>query len=111
MIVDNGAGNRPSQHVHKLVHETAVAMCHELYDTMMLDNQWYSQWKAQNQDLAGQPRQLTARFVTKNLAKVIPQARATLAGMLSRTTDPELQRTIYDALLLDNTLLRGRRPQ
>jgi hypothetical protein len=34
-----------------------------------------------------------------------------LARSLATTTDPALRETIYSALLLDNTLLRGRQPR
>lgn len=98
--------HRPTGHAHQLVKETAVAMAHELYDHMMQDNQWYAQWKFQHPDLG--PKALEERFIAKNLSRLLPQARATLAGMLRSTADPALQETIYEALVLDNTLIRGR---
>lgn len=97
-------------HAHKLVRETAIGMCGELYDTMMQDNEWYATWKRANPRIADQPRQLFAAFLARNLPRVISQARATLASMLTTTTDPELRESIYEALCLDNTLLRGRGP-
>lgn len=94
-------------HAHKLVHETAVAMAHELYDTLMHDNRWYSRWKKQNPDLG--PKALEARFVAKNTAKMLPQARATLAKMLGMSGyDEKTKETIYEALILDKQLQRGR---
>lgn len=108
MIIDDGSTARPSSHAHKLVRETAVAMAHELYDTMMQDNQWYTTWKSANPDLVERPRQLEARFVAKNLARLLPQARATLAKMLTQTSDAALRDSIYEALCLDSSLLRGR---
>lgn len=100
--------DRPSSHVHKLVRETAIGMCAELYDTMMSDNEWYKEWKRVNPRISDQPKQLFARFLAKNLSKLVPQARAILAQMLTTTTDPALREEIYNALLLDNTLIRGR---
>lgn len=98
--------SRPSKHAHRLVKETAVAMAHELYDAMMRDDLWYDYWRNANPELG--PKALEEKFVQRNLSKLIPQARATLAQMLRSSADPELQATIYDALLLDNTLIRGR---
>lgn len=98
--------HRPSKHVHKLVHSTAVSMAHELYDVMMLDNIWYGLWKRQNPGIGAVG--LADRFVARNLSRLVPQARATLAGMLRTTTDECLKEEIYEALLLDNTLIRGR---
>lgn len=98
---------RPTGHAHKLVRETAVAMAHELYDTMMTDNEWYRLWKAQWPDEDG--KQLELRFVAKNLSRLLPQARAVLAQMLrSPGTNEGMKEEIYEALVLDNTLIRGR---
>lgn len=97
---------RPSGHAHFLVKETAVAMAHELYDTMMQDNEWYRVWKLQNPGCNA--KKLEKRFVDKNLARLLPQARATLAGMLRTTGDEAIQEQIYEALVLDGTLIRGR---
>lgn len=98
--------NRPSSHAHRLVHETAVAMAHELYDTMMQDNAWYRIWKQSNPGL--DKKALELRFVEKNLSRLLPQARATLAGMLRTTQDENMKEEIYEALVLDATLIRGR---
>lgn len=105
-IDSSAAGARPSKHAHKLVYETAVGMAHELYDVVMLDDEWWKCWKQLNPGAS--PKELEARFVKKNLPKLLPQARATLAGMLRTCPDEELANEIYEALLLDNTLIRGR---
>lgn len=94
-------------HAHKLVAQTAREMCYELYDTLMGENVWYDEWKRQNSDTSDR-RILELRFVRKNWARLLPVARAMLAQMLTGTTDEALKATIYDALLLDNTLKRGR---
>jgi hypothetical protein len=95
-------------HCHKLLAETAKAMAHELYDTMMLDNEWYQIWKRRNQGKGA--RALELAFVAKNWGRLVPNARATLAEMLGNPLlDPALAEQIYDALLLDSTLVRGRR--
>jgi hypothetical protein len=98
--------NRPSHHAHKLIAETAVGMAHELYDTMMRDNQWYDLWKKQNPGLGA--KALETRFVKKNQGKLLSAARHTLAGMLAHPIDEGLKTIIMEALMLDNTLIRGR---
>lgn len=111
MIVSSPDSFRPSKHAHRLVYETAWGMGHELYDHLMSGpngNVWYSVWKFQNPDLMGHPRQLEARFVRKLLPDLVPQARAALAAILRTTTDPELAESIYTALCLDHSLIRGR---
>lgn len=100
--------NRPSLHAHKLVVETAFAMGCELYDAVMQDNEWYRIWKAEKRNVGLSPKALEMKFVSKVLPKLIPQARATLASMLRTTQDEKTRETIYEALLLDNTLIRGR---
>lgn len=98
--------DRPSSHAHKLVKETAVAMAHELYDTLMQDDRWYQVWKRKTPHMTAKQREQA--FIDRNLGRLLPQARATLAQMLRSTADVELQNTIYEALLLDATLVRGR---
>lgn len=97
---------RPSSHAHYRVYETAVEMGHQLYDHMMMDNQWYAQWRAANPELKGQA--LEARFVAKNLRLLLPQARAAMAALLRTTNDEVMKEEIYEALCLDATLVKGR---
>jgi hypothetical protein len=94
-------------HCHKLLAETAKAMAHELYDKMMLDNEWYAIWKRRNP--GANALALESRFVAKNWGKLVPQARAILGQMLGNPSlDPSQAEQIYDALVLDNSLVRGR---
>lgn len=104
--VNGKVPGRPSSHAHWLVRNTAVEMAHELYDTMMTDNEWYKVWKKQNPGL--DKSELETRFVERNLSQLLPQARATLAGMLRTTVDERLKEEIYQALILDATLVKGR---
>jgi hypothetical protein len=46
--------------------------------------------------------------VNKNWGKLIETAKATLAKMLTGPCDEGLKETIYEALQLDATLIRGR---
>lgn len=106
MMQQSRVPNRPSSHAHYLVKETAEGMAHELYDHMMQDDKWYDFWKKKNPGLNS--KQLEEVFVKRNLSILLPQARATLAQMLRGSEDGALKETIYEALLLDFTLVRGR---
>lgn len=98
--------DRPTAHAHLRVRDVAVAMAHELYDTMMHDNVWYDYWKKQHPSMNA--RQLEDVFVRKNLGRMLPQARATLAQMLRTSSDEKMKEEIYDALVKDDTLIKGR---
>lgn len=84
-------------------------MAHELYDTMMQDNFWYEYWKNTHPGLSA--KSLEREFVQKNMALLVPQAREALAALLrgpEGNLDDKQRETIYEALVLDNTLIRGR---
>jgi len=105
-VVKSKVPGRPSAHAHKLVAATAEAMAHELYDTMMQDNEWYRIWKARNPEMGA--KELEEEFVRKNLSRLLPQARAVLAAMLRNPGNEGLKEEIYEALVLDASLIRGR---
>lgn len=103
-----GYQDRPSGTVHELIAETAKAMAHEVYDTLMSShNFWYSGWKAKHPGMA--PKMLETIFVRQRWGRFIPAARATLARMLqSHSLDSTLRDRIEKALVLDRTLIRSR---
>jgi hypothetical protein len=107
-IITPAGASRPSKHCHRLIASTAMDMASELYEELMKDNEWYRRWKAKNPGASS--KALFTRFVNKTWPTLIGDARAMLAQMLARPIDPKLKETIEDALLLDNTLLRGRLP-
>lgn len=94
-------------HAHKLIDETAREMAASVYEELMKKNDWYARWRAKNPD-AG-PKALQYRFVMKVYPTLLENARAILAGMLNTSPDERLRETIAEALLLDNTLVAGRR--
>ena len=105
----NSRGERRQidKHVHELVAKTAVSIGHEIYELLMKKNEWYDEWKRQNPGVSG--KTLEERFVARTYGNLIEQARATLAHMLSLpSTDPSTKERIYESLLLDKTLTRGR---
>lgn len=100
------AGQGSGAHCHFLIAETAMAMAHELYSMAMRDNKVYAEWKAQCPELT--PGILEERFCELLWPRLLEQARATLTKMLSGPYDQVLKTQIADALILDNTLRRGR---
>ena len=92
--------------VHWRVRDIATEMGHVLYDHLMHEDDFYKEWIRQTPGLTAKERE--AYFVHRNLSRLIPQARATLTTMMIETTDDALREDIYDALLLDATLVRGR---
>lgn len=91
---------------HPLVFQTARDMAHALYNQLMLDNTCYAEWKKQCPELT--PKELERRFVALLTPKLLLQARATLAHMLTLPYDEVLKEQIADALIKDRGLMRGR---
>ncbi len=95
-----------STHCHKMVAKVAQEAAGELYERLMGDDQFYSEWKRQNPEASA--KTLERRFIAKNWGKCIPFARATLALMLRSGIDEGLKSEIVEALCLDATLMHGR---
>lgn len=96
-------------HCHWMIKETAQAMAHECYAAMMQRNDWYAQWK---EAYPGRDSDwLEDRWVKWKWGDFIDGARAILAESLSKPMDEDLKFQIYDALLKDNTLIRGRKQE
>ncbi len=92
---------------HKMVRDVAVGMAHETYDSFMENNVYYESWKASNPGL--ERREFELVWVNQNWARFVPAARATLAAMLAQPLDESLKESISEALILDATLIRGRK--
>ena len=94
---------------HKLVLETAQKMAGELYDEVMSgDNEMYSGWKEMTQDKGLTAEQSQRMFVALISPKLLEPARAILAHMLSDKSKEHLHATIYDSMLLDNSIRANR---
>lgn len=95
------------QHVHFYVAETAKSAALEHYEILMgAMNELYAEWKRQHPGMSA--KALQAAYVKRHWGKYVELARATLARILATSSDERLKETIYEALLLDNTLIRGR---
>ena len=94
-------------HAHKLIAELCEQMADAVFeDAMSKNNDLYRQVRATHPDK--NERELRRIFVRWMAPRLVGDARATLAGMLPTLRDPVLQNKIYDALLADNVLRRGR---
>lgn len=93
-------------HCHWQIADTAKAMAHELYNTVMANNQVRDEWIRQNPECNS--KELERRFVVKNWSKCIAAARSTLAAMLTGPYDPDLKEQIHTALVLDSSLRYGK---
>lgn len=94
------------QHAHRTVANVAMEAANQHYEVFMGENAIYAEWKRLNPGAT--PEQLRQRYVAKHWGKFVPFARATLACMLRTTTDEKMREEIYEALLLDDSLVRGR---
>lgn len=94
------------EHCHVLIAETAKAMAREVYADTMRDNTLYVRWKKMCPELT--PVLAEDKFVMLLWPHLIPQARSTLQSMLGGRLAETLKEQIYDALILDATLGRGR---
>ena len=94
-------------HCHKLIWSTACEMAGELYDDVMKDNEVFESWHRVCPELT--PLLAEIKFIELLAPKLIPRARATLAALLGTNNIAESQKQIvYDALIADATLMRGR---
>ncbi len=91
-------GKKREGHCHKLVAETAKQMAGAVYEEMARkNNEWYSQ----NPDMRA--------YVDRSWGFFVEDARRVLANMLGQRTISESEKeNIYEALILDKSLVRGR---
>lgn len=104
--------NGSTVHAHKLIVKTAKEMAHELYNSMMLNNERFEKWKKVC-ELYGDgsnltPAQYEELFVNEVFPSLIEQSRATLAGLLEQPISKVLKDEILDALLKDAPFRAGR---
>lgn len=81
--------------VHFLVANTAKELAAADYERFAANNGFYRKYGNQ------------AAWVAKAWRYYVKAARATLAVLLARSQDQHLKDTIYDALIMDNSLNKG----
>lgn len=97
-------------HCHKKIKEVAIGLAGATYEMLMSsDNESYRQWKKSHPLMNA--KQLEREFVRVSWSKHIIAARTTLALLLREPLDDAIKEEIVEALTLDATLLRGRRPK
>ena len=96
-------------HAHNMIVETARDLCLATYEELMKNNAVRAEWKRKNPGKGEQG--LQAAFVRAYLRAHIAPARTTLAGMLGQPYDAAFKDKIHEALVPDNTLVRGRNPE
>jgi hypothetical protein len=103
--------NRRLKHVHPMVAETAVEIIMESYDSLMHHDEHWSAFKRQFPDATS--KELEQIYLEHNWGKGVEAARMTLARMLNPAASPGLDESsrekIHEALILDRSLMMGRR--
>jgi hypothetical protein len=89
-----------------MVADLAKEMALTMYETVMTNNEVRAEWKRKHPGAS--ELGLQASFVRAFWWRHLDPARAALAGMLARSEYSHLHSQIHEALVLDNTLLRGR---
>ena len=93
----------PRTVAHKMVMDLAVKMADEVFEeAMSRDNELYRGMKDAH---PGKGTKYLRRIFVSNLApRLLGDARATLAKMLTTPIDEALKASIYEALTLDNAV-------
>ncbi len=101
--------SRQDIHAHYLVAETARELCLATYEATMGNNDVRAEWKRRHPGMG--ELGLQAAFIKRYIGAHLAPARTTLGLMLRQTNMDEKQKElIHQALVLDNTLVRGRNP-
>ena len=99
-------GPRKALHAHEAVYAQATELTLSAYEALMADNDLWSAWQASHPGFSR--RHLELAFLKAFTFRFVPAARAMMAARLQAPIDPEAKEAIYEALLLDGTLMRGR---
>lgn len=93
-------------HAHFMVAESAREWVLAMYDTVMENNEVRAEWKRKHPGAS--EKSLQAAFLKKYWRIGVAPGRATLAAALNGPYDDAFKSKIHEALVLDNTLVRGR---
>ena len=99
-------GPRRKLHAHEAVAAQAAELCASAYEALMAENEIFAAWRDAHPGFTA--RHLELAFVKKFAFRFVPAARALMASRLQGALDDTSKDAIYEALLLDGTLLRGR---
>lgn len=104
LISKGGPGRK--LHAHESVAAQARELCLSAYEALMSDNEIFAAWRASHPGFT--PRHLELAFLRAFTFRFVPAARALMAARLQAPLDDATKDAIYEALLLDGTLTRGR---
>lgn len=86
----------PQTYCHKLIAETAKSLARSIYEhNAKRDNEFFAQVDEET-------------FVSRSWPGLVEDARTTLVNMLAGSYPEALKEEIAQAIILDNTLTRGR---
>jgi hypothetical protein len=104
-LISKGGGRR-KLHAHQAVFAQATELCLSAYEALMAENEIYAAWKAAHPGFT--PRHLELAFLHTFTFRFVPAARAMMAARLQAPLDDATKDALYEALILDGTLTRGR---
>lgn len=99
-------GRKRALHAHETVFAQATELCASAYEALMAENNIFAAWRSSHPGFS--PRHLELAFLKAFTFRFVPAARAMLAARLQAPLDDATKDAIYEALLLDGTLQRGR---
>ncbi len=97
---------RKALHAHEVVFVQAQELAGSAYAALMGVDEVYAAWKAVHPGFSA--RHLELAFLRRFSFRFVPAARAMLAARLQAPIDDGAKEAIYNALVLDATLVRGR---
>ena len=103
-LVSKGTGRK--LHAHEAVFRQATELCASAYEALMADNDIYAAWRTSHPGFTR--RHLELAFMKAFTFRFVPAARALIAARLRGPLDDAAKDALYEALLLDGTLMRGR---
>ena len=104
-LISKGSPGR-KLHAHEAVLAQANELCMSAYEALMEDNTLWDAWRASHPGFS--KRHLELAFRKAFVFRFVPAARAMMAARLQAPLDEATKEGIYEALLLDGTLQRGR---
>jgi len=109
-LISKGTPGRKALHAHEAVFRQAQELCLSAYEALMAENEIWAAWQQSHSGFSR--RHLELAFMKAFTFRFVPAARAMMAARLRAPLDDATKDALYQALLLDATLMRGRgRPQ
>ena len=104
-LMSKGSAGR-KLHAHQAVYVQATELCMSAYEALMAENEIWVAWQTSHPGFSH--RHLELAFLRAFTFRFVPAARAMMAARLQAPLDDATKDAIYEALLLDASLMRGR---